>query len=58
MASTADDDLEASPVLFASRHLQPIPLDPLKVSPSLCVSPFSLLFLLLPLYLAEELFKS
>ena len=56
MASSADDDLEASPVLFASRHLQPIPLDPLKVSPSLSVTPF--LFLLLPLYLAEELFKS
>ena len=51
VASTADDDLEASPVLFASRHLQPIPLDPLKVSPSLF--PFPLLF-----YLAEELFKS
>ena len=51
MASTADDDLQASPVLFASRHLQPIPHDPLKVGPSLPL--FSFLF-----YLAEELFKS
>ena len=57
MASSADDDLEASPVLFTSRHLQPIPLDPLKVSPSLSVTPFPLSFSFL-FYLAEELFKS